>query len=334
MMGFRISVILMVCLFSSGLTAANAAPPKTHPLLLFSPENNCALRYPPAAIRANEKGKVGVTIVIDETGKPTNVSIAQSSGFADLDQATVDCVMRAWRFVPARSRNGDVPSTEHFSFFWNPENRDNIPTPLGNTFHPCDQASASSSIQKDGGKITIVSYRVTSSGQVEDAFASEGSGDPNFDAMAVQCVSQIKYAPGTIAGQPADWPWGTSISWIEHAGLVDAEGAGKWHVCADEFYPAAAKAAHIEGSASISFHIVAPGVVTGVHIDQSSGNSEFDQAAITCAGKWTYPGPNFHAPTANFKQVAKIFWRSGHVFVLEYSQLPCAENAPIPFCRK
>jgi protein TonB len=56
--------------------------------------------YPPAARRAGEEGTVRLKVLVDEKGRPKDVAVATSSGFARLDEAAVAAV-RKWRFVAA-----------------------------------------------------------------------------------------------------------------------------------------------------------------------------------------------------------------------------------------
>jgi protein TonB len=56
--------------------------------------------YPPAARRAGEEGTVRLKVLVDEKGRPKDVAVATSSGFARLDQAAMEAV-RKWRFVAA-----------------------------------------------------------------------------------------------------------------------------------------------------------------------------------------------------------------------------------------
>jgi TonB family protein len=48
--------------------------------------------YPASAIRKNEEGSVAFTYSVGVDGNATNLQVVQSSGFADLDQAVLDCV--------------------------------------------------------------------------------------------------------------------------------------------------------------------------------------------------------------------------------------------------
>jgi protein TonB len=60
--------------------------------------------YPAAAKRARAQGLVHVRALVDEEGRPAEVSIAQSSGFELLDGAACSAVRRA-RFKPYRRDN-------------------------------------------------------------------------------------------------------------------------------------------------------------------------------------------------------------------------------------
>jgi periplasmic protein TonB len=55
--------------------------------------------YPARSRRAGEKGTVTVKVLIDTTGRPTNVAVQGSSGFSALDESAVSAV-RAARFRP------------------------------------------------------------------------------------------------------------------------------------------------------------------------------------------------------------------------------------------
>jgi len=56
--------------------------------------------YPPASRRASEEGTVRLKVLVDEQGRPKDVQIGQSSGFARLDEAAKAAVRR-WKFQAA-----------------------------------------------------------------------------------------------------------------------------------------------------------------------------------------------------------------------------------------
>lgn len=57
--------------------------------------------YPPASRRLGEEGRVVLRVYVGADGLAEKVEIKDSSGFARLDTAARDTVVR-WRFVPAR----------------------------------------------------------------------------------------------------------------------------------------------------------------------------------------------------------------------------------------
>ena len=64
--------------------------------------------YPPAAIRAQAEGRVGVAVTVLATGRIAGCEVVSSSGNADLDAATCRLAVRNGRFQPARNAAGDA----------------------------------------------------------------------------------------------------------------------------------------------------------------------------------------------------------------------------------
>lgn len=63
--------------------------------------------YPSSSRRAGEEGTVRLKVLVDEKGRPKDVEVANSSGFARLDQAAMEAV-RKWRFVAATDGTNPV----------------------------------------------------------------------------------------------------------------------------------------------------------------------------------------------------------------------------------
>lgn len=62
--------------------------------------------YPPAAIRAQEQGRVAFRLGIGADGRVTTCTITASSGSATLDDTTCRILQNRARFVPARDARG------------------------------------------------------------------------------------------------------------------------------------------------------------------------------------------------------------------------------------
>lgn len=59
------------------------------------------LRFPAQALHQRMHGTVLLRVLVDETGKPLQVTVEQSSGYVLLDHSARDQVLAGWRFQPA-----------------------------------------------------------------------------------------------------------------------------------------------------------------------------------------------------------------------------------------
>lgn len=80
-------------------TKPSQAVPATEPTSWISTED-----YPPAALRAELEGTVGVRLDIDAAGRPTKCNITESSNSPTLDQATCEILSKRATFVPGKDR--------------------------------------------------------------------------------------------------------------------------------------------------------------------------------------------------------------------------------------
>ena len=59
------------------------------------------LHFPVQALRQGMHGTVLLRVLVDETGKPVDVTVVRSSGHALLDRSAREQVLAGWRFQPA-----------------------------------------------------------------------------------------------------------------------------------------------------------------------------------------------------------------------------------------
>lgn len=93
-----------------------AAPPVTAPSLLPATPGtgelaapveaslayrSAPLRFPARALAQRMQGTVLLRVLVDEVGKPVQVDVEQSSGYALLDRSAREQVLADWRFQPA-----------------------------------------------------------------------------------------------------------------------------------------------------------------------------------------------------------------------------------------
>jgi periplasmic protein TonB len=98
----RIQAPLVFAAILLGATqAANATPPRvdqSHPTPVI---------YPPGAQEAGEQGDVVIKLHISASGKPSQFSVARSSGYDDLDNAALETVLN-WHYLPAEESGETV----------------------------------------------------------------------------------------------------------------------------------------------------------------------------------------------------------------------------------
>jgi protein TonB len=61
--------------------------------------------YPQSARAAGERGDVTLDFVVATDGSVTDITVSQSSRFADLDEAARVCVAK-WRYQPVPNEGG------------------------------------------------------------------------------------------------------------------------------------------------------------------------------------------------------------------------------------
>jgi len=85
---------------------AKAAPALTPPVFSAAYLKNPPPEYPAVARRRGQEGLVLLAVLVNESGAPGQVRVAESSGSSVLDDAALEAVQR-WTFVPAR--RGEKP---------------------------------------------------------------------------------------------------------------------------------------------------------------------------------------------------------------------------------
>jgi periplasmic protein TonB len=76
-------------------------PPSVMPGVTSLAYRASPLRFPAQAIRAHMEGTVVLLVLVDESGKPVDVKVEQSSGYSLLDKSAREQVMSGWQFQPA-----------------------------------------------------------------------------------------------------------------------------------------------------------------------------------------------------------------------------------------
>jgi protein TonB len=77
------------------------APTTAVPLEAILAYRAAPLRFPTRALQQRMHGTVLLRVLVDENGKPLQVTVEHGSGYALLDRSAIEQVMAGWRFQPA-----------------------------------------------------------------------------------------------------------------------------------------------------------------------------------------------------------------------------------------
>jgi len=97
------SVLAIGLLGATSLLAAGTTSPAR-----VDPSQPAPVIYPTDAQTIGEQGNVVINVHITSAGRPSDVKLARSSGYRDLDTAALQTVLN-WHYLPA-VRDGDTVS--------------------------------------------------------------------------------------------------------------------------------------------------------------------------------------------------------------------------------
>jgi D-alanyl-D-alanine endopeptidase (penicillin-binding protein 7) len=112
---FSLSAMAGLALLSLIVACASTEP--LTPPLPVTPHAASAADYPPLAVKEKEQGTARVKFVVYEDGNVGNIEIVNSSGFRELDDASVAMVAR-WRYKPAFQAGKPVRSEQVAAVRW------------------------------------------------------------------------------------------------------------------------------------------------------------------------------------------------------------------------
>jgi protein TonB len=82
-------------------SATTPGPALAAPVEASLAYRSAPLRFPTRALQQRMQGTVLLRVLVDETGKPVQVSVEHGSGYLLLDRSAAEQVLAGWRFQPA-----------------------------------------------------------------------------------------------------------------------------------------------------------------------------------------------------------------------------------------
>jgi TonB family protein len=185
---------------------------------------NSTCDYPEAALQAKAEGTALVAFVAMDDGTFRSVSVLTSSGNADLDKATLDCVSH-WRFDPKSSIDKRWIAAQGAYIAWKisgwPGGK-----PVGLRIgipHNCMRDYPVRAFHSHVTGTTTVRFRITDEGQVRDPQIVQSSGSADLDKAALYCANGWHYAPAVNKGNKVEAHGTAEIPWSIDNSMVVVE---------------------------------------------------------------------------------------------------------------
>ncbi|HWA90983.1 MAG TPA: TonB family protein [Rhizomicrobium sp.] len=178
-------------------------PPSTGPVP--SGTHDCT-NYTPRAVWDGAQGKTTLSFRIAADGAVNSPAVAESSGNAELDAASLACVA-SWHYFPAKRGGVATEIDWRAAVEWKTNDVPLAPAP------PCERyAAATPEMLKAIGGVTTLLYRVKPDGSVSEVSVLRSSGNDALDRAATRCMTEAHPidaaqlpAAGALRASAIDW---------------------------------------------------------------------------------------------------------------------------------
>jgi protein TonB len=147
-----------------------------------------------------------MAFTITAEGTVSDPYVERSSGYPELDKASLDCV-KTWRYRPATEDGHPVAAHWEANVQWRNAGVDYAETP-----RDCRSYYRVTTLPAGNVGYTIVEFQ-TVGGNVTSASVLQSSGDSRLDSYAVECVKSIKMMPIDDRGNSSDSHYGKVVWW-------------------------------------------------------------------------------------------------------------------------
>jgi TonB family protein len=167
-------------------------------------------------------------------------------------------------------------------------------------------------VPQDAGT-TLVSFRLTTGGEMRDVAVFRSSGNSDLDQAGVACIGAIPASPlraATVAGKPIEITWVAGVFWnspVHTAAWVTSDG--KPNICDRGVFRGLGRI-RAAGVTRLSYRIATDGGVKDVVVTVPSGNPQLDKAALSCASEWHFFPATHDGKPVEFDEKTQIVWRA------------------------
>jgi TonB family protein len=155
------------------------------------------------------------------------------------------------------------------------------PASIG-TPHACPDYYPADALRAGEEGTTTLGFTIAPDGSVKDMSVVQSSGFENLDAAAMACAAQWRYRPAMQNGFPVEVSWQANVRWA-----MDPSDRALRYIFAVAMActinpPASGNDLKTVSGPTVVDLELAPGAITDVRIQSSSGNAKLDQRAVAC----------------------------------------------------
>ncbi|HEX4533137.1 MAG TPA: energy transducer TonB [Rhizomicrobium sp.] len=183
---------------------SDAATSQTDKIFSVARPHQCAWAYPPAERKSGVSGVAEVQFTIEKGGTVSGISISQSTGNANLDDATLKCV-KVWRYMPALQNGQPITVPWKAKIEWNP-NATEVP-------HSCAEFYSGPTPDFDKIYGTTELMLTTVNGGAGKVELVKSSGSSKLDLAALRCAATMRFNIKYVAHRPIDIRGNLNIAW-------------------------------------------------------------------------------------------------------------------------
>lgn len=208
--GIGTLVALMCC-------SSVAAPRQPTTVARLAPGQSCIPAWPDSAIGQRRGGTTSLLLRVSPDGAVIGAKVTASSGFADLDQATI-ATATTCRFSPGVRSGVPALSSVVFTHVWARAGSRPVPGASGASRpaarQPCATMAYPPDSLRNGEQGTVhMTFLIDTDGAVLEKHVAKGSGYPDLDRATLDGMAQCRFTPAIANGKPEQSLLSFSYTW-------------------------------------------------------------------------------------------------------------------------
>jgi TonB family protein len=203
------------------LCCSAIAAPKPSSVARLAPGESCVPAWPGSAIGKGQSGTTSLLLRVTPDGKVASAKVTTSSGFADLDQATIATATQC-TFLPSVRSGRAGPAPVVFTHVWERSvartagGKGAMPGSASRPAArlPCAKMAYPADSQRNGEQGTVhMTFLIDTDGTVLEKNVVKSSGFPELDRATLEGMAKCQFSPAVSNGNPEQSLLPFSYTW-------------------------------------------------------------------------------------------------------------------------